>query len=212
MVVVQIAMSDSAPKPNDEPIIRDARRDVTQLLQQLGQGDERALAELVPLLYSELRRLASYYLRHERSDHTLQATALVHEAYLRMVQQRGLGWANRNQFMSVASQLMRRILVDHSRHRLAAKRGGKAGKIYLGEAAVADRGRAPEVVALDEALKRLADVDPQQARMVELRFFGGLSIEETAEVMSISPATVKRNWVVAKAWLAREMRALRNNG
>jgi RNA polymerase sigma-70 factor, ECF subfamily len=184
----------------------DAPRDVTRLLAEFSGGDEHALAELMPLLYSELRRLASYYLQRERSNHTLQATALVHEAYLRLVDQKEGGWANRNQFMAVASQLMRRILVDYSRRHSSAKRGGNAEKVYLEESAVVSKGRAADVVELDDALTRLAELDPEQARLVEMRFFGGLSIEETAGVLGVSPATVKRNWSVAKAWLARELR------
>lgn len=184
-----------------------ARSEVTRLLGELSRGKQEALEQLMPLLYSELRRLASYYLRRERGNHTLQATALVHEAYLRLVDQKDARWENREQFMSVASQLMRRILVDYSRGHHAAKRGGDVGKVYLEESAIVVKGRAAEVVALDDALKRLAEVDPQQARMVELRFFGGLNIEETASVLGTSPATVKRNWSVAKAWLAREMRS-----
>jgi RNA polymerase sigma-70 factor (ECF subfamily) len=184
----------------------DAPRDVTRLLAEFSGGDEHALAELMPLLYSELRRLASYYLQRERSNHTLQATALVHEAYLRLVDQKEGGWANRNQFMAVASQLMRRILVDYSRRHSSAKRGGNAEKVYLEESAVVSKGRAADVVELDDALTRLAELDPEQARLVEMRFFAGLSIEETAGVLGVSPATVKRNWSVAKAWLARELR------
>jgi RNA polymerase sigma factor (TIGR02999 family) len=208
---VEIAMAEvhdnSASNEIALEISADLPRDITRLLGELSRGNEKALAELMPLLYSELRRLASYYLRRERGDHTLQATALVHEAYLRLVDQREARWENRNQFMSVASQLMRRILVDYSRSRHAAKRGGHAGKVLLEEAAIAGKGRAADVVALDDALKRLAELDPQQARLVELRFFGGLSIEETAGILDVSPATVKRNWNVAKAWLAREMRS-----
>lgn len=184
-----------------------ARSDVTRLLGELRRGKQEALEQLMPLLYSELRRLASYYLRRERGNHTLQATALVHEAYLRLVDQKDAQWENREQFMSVASQLMRRILVDYSRGHHAAKRGGEVGKVYLEESTIVVKGRAAEVVALDDALTRLAEVDPEQARLVELRFFGGLNIEETARVLGTSPATVKRNWSVAKAWLAREMRS-----
>lgn len=180
---------------------------VTILLSELSQGNEQALAELMPLVYAELRRLAGYYLRRERGDHTLQATALVHEAYLRLVNQKDARWENKEQFVRVASQLMRRILVDYSRGHHAAKRGGQAGKVFLKEALVAGKGKAAEVVALDDALNRLAELDAQQARLVELRFFGGLSIEETAEVLAMSPATVKRHWNVAKAWLARELRS-----
>lgn len=180
---------------------------VTALLAELSKGNQEALAELMPLVYTELRRVAGYYLGRERGSHTLQATALVHETYLRLVEQKDARWENKEQFLRVASQLMRRILVDYSRGRHAAKRGGHAGKVFLKEALLADKGKAAEVVALDDALNRLAELDPQQARLVELRFFGGLSIEETAAVLGIAPATVKRHWNVAKAWLARELRS-----
>ena len=158
------------------------------------------------VLYAELRRLASYYLQRERGNHTLQATALVHEAYLRLVDQRQVQWENRNQAMGIAAQVMRRVLLDYSRSHVAEKRGGKVNKVYLEEASIISKTRPADVVALDEALTRLAELDPEQARLVELRFFGGLSIEETAGVLETSPATVKRNWNVAKAWLARELR------
>jgi RNA polymerase sigma factor (TIGR02999 family) len=174
---------------------------------ELTNGNEQALSELMPLVYAELRRLASYYLRRERGNHTLQATALVHEAYLRLVDQKNAHWQNRNQFVRVASQLMRRVLVDYSRSHDAAKRGGGAGRVYLEEAAIAGKGRAAELIALDDALNRLAEIDAQQARLVELRYFGGLSIDETAAILEISPATVKRQWNVAKAWLARELQS-----
>jgi RNA polymerase sigma-70 factor (ECF subfamily) len=170
-----------------------------------GGDNDSALAERTSVLYSELRRIAGYYLRQERRNHTLQATALVHEVYLRLVDQRGVRWENRNQFLGIAAQLMRRILLDYSRSHQAAKRGGNADKVFLQEAAVISKTRPADVVALDEALTRLAEIDSQQAHLVELRFFGGLSIEETAGVLEVSPATVKRNWSVAKAWLAREL-------
>jgi RNA polymerase sigma-70 factor (ECF subfamily) len=184
-------------------------RSVRQLPEDLarltnpGSESARALAERTSALYSELRRIAGYYLRQERRDHTLQATALVHEVYLRLVDQRGVQWENRNQFLGIAAQLMRRILLDYSRSHRASKRGGNAEKVFLQEASVISKTRPADVVALDEALTRLAEIDSQQAHLVELRFFGGLSIEETAGVLEVSPATVKRNWVVAKAWLAR---------
>ncbi len=168
-------------------------------------GKELAPEDWTSLLYSELRRLAGHYMRQERGDHTLQATALVHEVYLRIVDQRGVQWENRNQFMGVAAQLMRRILLDYGRSHRAAKRGGDAGKVFLEEATVLGKTVPADIVALDEALIRLAEIDPEQARLVELRFFGGLSIEEAAGVLEVSPATVKRNWRVAKAWLAREL-------
>jgi RNA polymerase sigma factor (TIGR02999 family) len=184
--------------------VRQLPEDLARLTNPGGESD-RALAERTSALYSELRRIAGHYLRQERRDHTLQATALVHEVYLRLVDQRGVQWENRNQFLGIAAQLMRRILLDYSRSHRAAKRGGNAEKVFLQEASVISKTRPADVVALDEALTRLAEIDSQQAHLVELRFFGGLSIEETAGVLEISPATVKRNWVVAKAWLAREL-------
>jgi RNA polymerase sigma factor (TIGR02999 family) len=180
--------------------------DVATLLSKLDVGNDKAVAELVVLLYSELRSLASSYLRRERDGHTLQTTALVHEAYLRLADQREVRWKNREQFMGVAAQLMRRILVDYSRGHDAQKRGNDFEKVFLEEAEVVSKGKAADVIALDEALTRLAEFDPQQAQLVELRFFGGLSIEEAAGVLAVSRTTVKRNWNLAKAWLARELR------
>jgi RNA polymerase sigma factor (TIGR02999 family) len=181
--------------------------DVTLMLKELGTGNQDMLDKLVPVLYDELRRLAAYYLRQERSNHTLQATALVHEAYLRLVDQREVEWKNRNHFFGVAAQLMRRILLDYARKHEAVKRGGgSVPKISLDDAVILCEDNAAELVGLDRLLTRLTSVDPQQGRVVELRFFGGLSVEETAELMEISPATVKRDWAMAKAWLARELR------
>jgi RNA polymerase sigma-70 factor (ECF subfamily) len=180
--------------------------DVATLLGELDVGNDKAAAELVVLLYSELRSLASRYLRRERSDHTLQTTALVHEAYLRLADQREIHWKNKEQFMGVAAQLMRRILVDYSRGHDAQKRGQGFEKVFLEEAAGVSKGKAADVIALDEALTRLSEFDPPQARLVELRFFGGLSIDEAAGVLGVSRTTVKRNWNLAKAWLARELR------
>ncbi len=179
--------------------------DVTLLLKELSRGNQGALAELIPAVYDELRRLAAYYLRQERSDHTLQATALVHEAYLRLVDQRHVDWKNRNHFFGVAAHLMRRVLLMHAREHRAAKRGGSAVKISLDETAIFSEAQADSLVFLDELLNRLATLDPQQERIVEMRFFAGLSVEETADLMGISTATVKRDWAMAKAWLAREM-------
>lgn len=184
----------------------DAPTDVTTLLGELDLGNDKAVGELVVLLYSELRNLASGYLRRERSDHTLQTTALVHEAYLRLADQREVHWKNREQFLGVAAQLMRRILVDYSRGRGAQKRGKGFEKVFLEEAEVVSKHKPADVIALDEALTRLAGFDPQQARLVELRFFGGLSIEEAAGVLGVSRTTLKRDWNLAKAWLARELR------
>jgi RNA polymerase sigma factor (TIGR02999 family) len=169
-------------------------------------GNEQALSDWMVFLYSELRRLACYYLEQERPNHTLQATALVHEAYLRLVEQRDVRWQSRTQVIGIAAQMMRRILLDYSRSHDSAKRGGNVNRVFLEEASLVSKERAADVIVLDEALTRLAQVDAQHARVVELRFFGGLSIEETAEVLEVSPATIKRNWNVAKAWLARELR------
>jgi len=179
--------------------------DVTLLLRELSNGNQDVLAELIPLVYDELRRLAAYQLRRERSNHTLQATALVHEAYLRLVDQRHVDWKNRSHFFGVAAHLMRRILLMHARTHHAAKRGGSAQKISLDEALVFTPEQSAELVALDELLTRLAALDAKQARIVELRFFAGLSVEESAELLGISTATVKRDWAMAKAWLAREL-------
>lgn len=185
--------------------MKPATKDVTRLLEQLRAGDRNAVADLVPLLYDELRQLASKYLRRERPGHTLQATALVHEAYLRLVDQKDVGWQNRSHFFGVAAQQMRRILVDHARHRHAAKRGGSAPKVTLDEALVVSEQAAEDVLQLNELLSRLGERDEQQARVVELRVFGGLTVEEAAEALDISPATVKRDWAMAKAWLTREI-------
>jgi RNA polymerase sigma factor (TIGR02999 family) len=164
--------------------------------------------DAVASIYGELRRLAAFYMRRERSGHTLQPTALVNEAFLRLIQQRDVQWNNKNQFLGVAAPIMRRILVDHSRRRHAAKRGGAVDAIPFEQAVLPVIQRASDVMALDEALDALATCDPQQARIVELRFFSGLSIEETADVVGVSPSTIKREWNFAKAWLAREMRAM----
>jgi RNA polymerase sigma factor (TIGR02999 family) len=179
--------------------------EVTALLIEMRNGDPNAGERLIPLVYAELRKLAASYMRREREGHTLQATALVHEAYLRLVDQRE-GYQNRSHFFGVAAKLMRNILVDHARSVQAAKRGAGAKKVSLEESVVLGAsGQASDVVAIDDALKSLAAVDPQQSRIVELRFFGGLSIEQTAEVLGISPATVKRDWSMAKAWLYQEL-------
>jgi len=178
---------------------------VTMLLKQISSGNQNAVAEPVPLLYDELRRMASRYLQRERPGHTLQATALVHEAYLRLVDQKGVEWQNRSHFFGVAAQQMRRILVDYARAHHAAKRGGPLPKISLDDALAIAEGRTGDLLELDEVLTRLASIDAQQVRIIELRFFAGLTVEETAEVLNISPATVKREWTTAKAWLAREI-------
>jgi RNA polymerase sigma factor (TIGR02999 family) len=179
--------------------------DVTQLLLAWSNGDRDALEGLIPVVYGELRRIAVRYFRHERPDQTLQATALVHEAYFKLIDQDHARWQNRAQFFGVAAQLMRRILVDHARTRVAAKRGGGMTPITLVDVAGASPPRGVDVIALDDALTRLTNLYPEQGRLVELRYFGGLTIEETGEAMGISPATVKRQWTVARAWLLRDL-------
>ena len=179
--------------------------EVTQLLIAWSGGDKAALDKLMPLIHDELRRLAHHYMSRERADHTLQTTALVNEAYLRLVNRKGVHWQNRAHFFAIAATLMRSILVDHARSHAYAKRGGGARKIELDEAMIASQQRAAEVIALDDVLKELAVFDPQQSQVVELRFFGGLTIEETAEVLDLSPATIKREWNTAKAWLYHEL-------
>jgi RNA polymerase sigma factor (TIGR02999 family) len=179
---------------------------VTQLLIEWSNGDRAALDKLMPLIHEELRRLAHRYMSRERSGHTLQTTALVNEAYLRLVNRKSVRWQNRAHFFAIAARLMRGILVDHARAHAYQKRGGDARrKIALDEALIVSQERAAEVVALDDALKVLEEIDPRQGRVVELRFFGGLTVEETAEVLKLSPATVKREWGTAKAWLHREL-------
>jgi RNA polymerase sigma factor (TIGR02999 family) len=179
--------------------------DITRWLADLSGGDTAAVDKLLPLLYDELRRLADRALSREPRGHTLQATALVHEAYLRLIDQRQAHWRNRAHFLSVAAMVMRRILVDHARRRGAEKRGGDRRGLSLDDAVVYAEEQAVDLVHLDEALTRLAGLDPQQARIVELRFFGGMTIEETAEATGVSPATVKRDWTLARAWLYREI-------
>jgi RNA polymerase sigma factor (TIGR02999 family) len=176
------------------------------LLEQWGGGDQQALERLTPLVYAELHRLASRHLRRERPDHTLQSTALVNEAYLKLVGQHSIRWQNRAHFFGIAAQLIRRILVDYARTRLAEKRGSSAPKLSLEDVLESPASRDLDLVALDDALEDLAKIDARQSRVVELRFFAGLSVEETAEVMQMSPATVKREWTVAKAWLFRQIR------
>jgi RNA polymerase sigma factor (TIGR02999 family) len=182
-----------------------AAASVTQLLIEWSNGNQAALDQLMPLVYDELRKLARSYLRRERPDHTLQATALVHEAYLRLIDQNSITWKNRAQFFGIAAQMMRRILVNHALARRAAKRGGFVQKLSLDEAISFAEERDIDLMALDEALNELAALDPRQSQIVELRFFGGLSIDEAAEVLNLSPATIKREWNTAKLWLRRQM-------
>jgi len=178
---------------------------ITQLLIAWSDGGREALDQLLPLVYDELRRIAARYLRHEPDGHTLQPTALVHEAYVRLVDQRRVRWRNRAHFYGVAAQMMRRILVDHARTRRAEKRGAGWERVPLVEDATAAASVDVDVLALDEALQRLAAFDAQQERIVELRYFGGLTIDEVAEVIGVSAATVVREWTIAKAWLRTEL-------
>jgi len=181
-------------------------KDVTDLLIDLSRGDQNALNQLMPLVYDELRRVASRYLRHERRGHTLQTTALVHEAYLKLVEQKHASWENRVQFFAAAAQVMRHILVDYARSRRAFKRGGDHCRLSLDEAVISSEEKDPDLLTLNEALNSLAAIDLQQSRVVELRVFGGLTVEETAEALGVSPRTVKREWSMAKAWLHKQMK------
>jgi len=180
--------------------------DVTLLLNKLAAGDQKAASELVPLVYEELRRLAARHLAHERSDHTLQTTALVHEAYVKLAGQKDAKWQNRAQFFGVASQAMRRILVDYARTKQRIRRGGKQQKVSLDDVSLVSSERTEEVLAVHESLSRLEALDARQARIVELRYFGGLTVEEIAEVVGISAKTVMRELNVAKAWLYGDLR------
>ena len=179
--------------------------EVTQLLIAWSNGDQVARERLMSVVYEELHRLARRYMRNESPGHTLQTSALVHEAFIRLVDQRNVHWQNRSHFFGIASQMMRRILVDYARSRNFAKRGGGAVKLSLEEGLIVSDERSEEVVAVHEALEGLAKIDPRQAQIVELKFFGGLSNEESAAVLSVSPGTVARDWTMAKAWLRREI-------
>ena len=182
----------------------DSSPSLTELLAKWYDGDEESLRLLLPSVYNELRRVAHFHLRKERPDHTLQSTALVHEAYLRLIKQDPIRFENREHFFAVAAHMMRQILVDYARQRNAAKRDGRYA-LTLNDAVVFQKARSVDLVALDQALDELAQLDPQQCRIVELRFFTGLSIEETSRALGISPATVKRDWATARIWLHREM-------
>jgi RNA polymerase sigma factor (TIGR02999 family) len=183
-----------------------SQAEVTSLLLEYAQGSQEAADKLIPVVYEELKRLARNYMRREDPCHTLQTTALVHEAYLKLVRQKDVNWQGRAHFIGVAAQLMRRILIDHAKGRLREKRGGEQVVVPLNEALTFSPERSEEILKLDEALVRLSKLDARQSRIVELRFFGGLSIEETAEFLKISPKTVKRDWTVAKTWLRSELR------
>ena len=178
---------------------------VTLLLQGWRNGDRKALDALLPLVYQELRRLAHFQLRNERPDHTLQSAALVHEVYLRLIGLNPPQWESRTHFFAIAAQLMRQILVDYARRHVAAKRGGGACKLSLEEATVLSKQKDVDVLSLDDALNALAKIDPRQSRVVELRFFAGLSLAEISEALEIAPATVQRDWTAARAWLHREI-------
>jgi RNA polymerase sigma factor (TIGR02999 family) len=180
---------------------------VTELLSRWSEGDTAARDALIPIVYDELRRVAKRCLGGQRNDHTLQPTALVHEAYLRLVKQDNLEWHDRVHFFAMAAKAMRQILVDHARRRRAVKRGGGAITMVLDEASASQKNASLDLIALDDALQRLAALDPRQSEIVELRFFGGLSVEETSQIVDISPATIKREWATARLWLHREMSA-----
>ena len=196
----------SEPSPHGQSRPATSSKDVTGLLLAWGAGDPAALDALIPVVYAELRRQAAGFLRREAIGHTLQPEALIHETYLRLVDQSRVRWQNQTQFFRIAARCMRRVLIDHARARGAAKRSGRGVRASLVEAeAVTAEESASMSGALREALERLAALDPDQARLVELRYFGGLTIEETADVLGISPATVKREWAVARAWLRREL-------
>ncbi|MEO7134206.1 MAG: sigma-70 family RNA polymerase sigma factor [Vicinamibacterales bacterium] len=193
------------------PVLRDGPDDVSHLLRAWSNGDERALSELTPIVYAELRRLAHRYMRRERAGHSLQTTALVNEAYLRLVHSTRMQWQNRAHFFAVSSQLMRRILVDHAR-RQNLKRGGDRPHVALDEAVMVGGQRGLDLVALDDALTALGRVDARKGRVVEMRFFGGLTVDEIAAVLAVSPVTVRRDWSSAKIWLYRELSGETDDG
>lgn len=189
-----------------EKAMEHSSEQITEMLQAWGEGDSTALEQLLPLVYDELHRLAGAYLRGERRGHTLQTTALINEAYLRLAEWKNVQWKNRAHFLGVAAQMMRRVLVDFARSRHYAKRGGDAQPVEFEEAKIAAPRRDAEIIALDDALKTLAEIDPRKCLLVELRYFGGLSVEETADAMNLSPRTVMREWQAARAWLYRELK------
>lgn len=180
-------------------------QDLTQLLLNWRKGDKAALDQMTPALYEELRRIARFFLANERPDHTLQPTALVHEAYIRLISQRAVDWRNRAHFLGLAATMMRRILINHAQARHAAKRQGQANSVALEDALGIFTNPRVDLLELNQILEQLTELDPQQGRVVELRYFGGLTIEETAEVLGISPATVKREWTIARLWLLHKM-------
>ena len=192
-------------EPDDSKNQPQSPGEITELLHRWNEGDNTALDKLLPIVYKELRRIADGYLRRESSEHTLQATALVHEAYLRIVKAQGLEWQNREQFFAISANLMRKILIDHARRACAAKRGGGAVVVTLDDSLGVKSECNEDLLRLDEALSRLAEIDPFSARIVELRYFTGLTIEETARALKTSPMTVKREWTTARLWLHREI-------
>lgn len=187
-----------------------SRARVTDLLIGYAKGDRSALDEMLPLVYNELKRLAAHYLRQERPDHTLQTTALVHEAYLRLVNQQNVDWKNRAQFLGVAAEMMRRILVNHARDRAADKRGGGAERVSLSFAIESGRQIDIDLISLDDALTELSKMDPRKSQVIEMKFFGGMTTEETAEILKVSTATIERDWTVARAWLYRAVAGKRS--
>lgn len=205
-VMVSRVTWQSYDNPGQGTMTNQSPQSITQLLVAWGQGDRAALEQMIPLVYQELRQRAEHYLRHERPGHLLQPTALVNEAYLRLIDCDNIQWQNRAQFFAVAAQLMRRILVDFARERDYAKRGGGLRQVPLAEAAIAPHEKNTDLVALDDALNTLAELDPRQSRVVELRFFGGLKLEEIAEVLKVSVGTVRRDWSLAQAWLYNELK------
>jgi len=188
-----------------------ASEEITQLLIDWNGGSQEALEKLLPLVERELRRIARRHMRREDTNHTLQTTALINEAYLKLVKQRGVQWQNRAHFFAIASQLMRRVLLDHARTQQRLKRGGGAEQVDLNGAAVFTREKSDELIALDQALKRLEEFDPVKSRIVEMRYFAGLSVEEVAEVLGVAPVTVMRHWSLAKAWMRRELLSQNQN-
>jgi RNA polymerase sigma factor (TIGR02999 family) len=190
----------------DRAVMELSSTDVTALLVQLSKGDKSVIERLMPLVYDELHRRAAGYMRKERANHTLQPTALVHEAYLKLVQQREANWKNRAHFLAVAAQLMRRILIDHARARLSAKRGGELELISLDEAFQFRTDTPAGLLSVDDALTKLEKLDPRQGHIVEMRFYGGLTVDETAEVLSVSSRTVEREWTLARAWLYAQLK------
>jgi RNA polymerase sigma-70 factor, ECF subfamily len=194
-------------EPLPEQKIDETQQQITERLIAWNSGDAAAIDDVMGAVYQELRRMADRYLRLERTGHTLQPTALVHEAYLRLIDQTQVNWQNRAHFFGVAAQMMRRILVDHARTKQRDKRGGPVRPISLDEVPDVTKGQATDLVALDEALESLTGIDPRKSRVVEMRFFGGLSVGETAEVLQVSPQTVMRDWKLAKAWLYKELKS-----